>query len=380
LALTTTGKILIESKGSPQGRFSLRLSDGLVDNSFHGSEIGEWCDTLEIDQALEQTDGKILMSALSFPLGTPSEPPYVSKLARFLSDGKRDSTFAPVEFGGFLRLIALDSNQRPVAALNWFGGIDLIRPGVDGSLERLPFPSFLGRSNLMKSALQSDGTFVFEALLGDSPGTPYIFRCDFSKTFEPRVEIQSLWNGATPVEREVWESTGDYELIVRRLGHSSQALPVLVETRDGTARAGEDYVAISQVLTFAPLEIEKTIGVRILQDQKAERNEEFFVVLTDLNNPSRSPTPLRICILDEEPSEMFTFGPIREPGGGITPSFIRLIFNARATEAWHVEASTDLKNWSQAGLSGNTNGSIAREWIDASSENFPQRFYRAVKE
>jgi hypothetical protein len=149
----------------------------LVDNSFHGSEIGEWCDTLEIDQALEQTDGKILMGAQSFPLGTPSEPPYVSKLARFLSDGKRDSTFAPVEFGGFLRLIALDSNQRPVAALNWFGGIDLIRPGVDGSLERLPFPPFL--SNLRKYALQSDGTFVVEALLGDSPDRPYIFSLRF---------------------------------------------------------------------------------------------------------------------------------------------------------------------------------------------------------
>jgi hypothetical protein len=120
--------------------------------------------------------------------------------------------------------------------------------------------------------------------------------------------------------------------------------------------------------------------VPILQDQNAERNEEFFVVLTDLNNPSRSPSPLRIRILDEQPSRMFTFGPIRETGVGITPSWIRLIFNAAPTEAWHVEASTELKNWSRAGLTGNTNRIVAREWIDASSETFPQRFYRAVKE
>lgn len=373
LAVTATGKILIEFvANTPHERFSLRLSDGSVDGLFDAADIGEWCDTLEIDAALEQPDGKIVVSARPWP--GDSQPPRVSKMARFLADGKRDTTFAEAEFRGVLRLIALDSDQRISAALI---DSEIILAGTDGSLKRLPFPPL----RLTKYALELEGTVLVEALLGDSPGRPYIFRCDLSQTFEPRVDFErNAYEGVSLERTEVWESTGGYELIVRRLGNISKALPVRVETEDDTARAGEDYVPISQVLTFAPFEMEKTIVVSILKDQKAERDEEFSVVLTDPNNPSRSPATLRIHVLDEEPSRMFTLGPIQEPAFGFRPSFTRLIFNARLTESWHVEASTDLQSWSREGLEGNIDGSVAREWIDNLGADLPHRFYRAVKE
>jgi len=51
-------------------------------------------------------------------------------------------------------------------------------------------------------------------------------------------------------------------------------------TADGTARAGQDYTAVSGTLTFAPGETSKTIAVPILADGLAEGAESFTLNLT----------------------------------------------------------------------------------------------------
>ncbi|HXT49902.1 MAG TPA: Calx-beta domain-containing protein, partial [Thermoanaerobaculia bacterium] len=63
-------------------------------------------------------------------------------------------------------------------------------------------------------------------------------------------------------------------------------LPVTVDyrTEPSTALAGEDFVATSGTLTFAPNETQKAISVEILGDTKVEPDEEFFVVLSNPNN------------------------------------------------------------------------------------------------
>ncbi|HET9765766.1 MAG TPA: Calx-beta domain-containing protein, partial [Thermoanaerobaculia bacterium] len=63
-------------------------------------------------------------------------------------------------------------------------------------------------------------------------------------------------------------------------------LPVTVDyaTEDYAALAGEDYVATSGTLTFAPGEKTKTVSVEILGDTKVEPDEDFFVVLSNSNN------------------------------------------------------------------------------------------------
>ena len=58
-----------------------------------------------------------------------------------------------------------------------------------------------------------------------------------------------------------------------------QAVTVNFATRDGTARAGEDYVARSGMLTFAPGETVKTITVTVNGDKKREADEYFDVLL-----------------------------------------------------------------------------------------------------
>jgi hypothetical protein len=58
--------------------------------------------------------------------------------------------------------------------------------------------------------------------------------------------------------------------------------PVTVNfaTANGTAKAGEDYVAASGSLTFAPGETTRTITIQVKGDKKRESNESFFVNLS----------------------------------------------------------------------------------------------------
>jgi len=51
-------------------------------------------------------------------------------------------------------------------------------------------------------------------------------------------------------------------------------------TADGTARAGEDYTAVSGTLTFAPGETSKSITVVVKGDKKKEANETFSLNLS----------------------------------------------------------------------------------------------------
>lgn len=69
---------------------------------------------------------------------------------------------------------------------------------------------------------------------------------------------------------------------------SKAAVPVTVNwaTADGTATAGQDYVAASGTLTFSPGETQKTISVTVSGDVVPEPNETFRVVLSGAVNAS----------------------------------------------------------------------------------------------
>jgi hypothetical protein len=61
---------------------------------------------------------------------------------------------------------------------------------------------------------------------------------------------------------------------------SPSAVSVSFATRDGTAKAGPDYVARSGALTFAPGQITRTIPVDVVGDTTAEPDETFTVSLS----------------------------------------------------------------------------------------------------
>ena len=62
---------------------------------------------------------------------------------------------------------------------------------------------------------------------------------------------------------------------------SSDTVSVDYATADGTAKAGEDYEAVSGTLTFAAGETEKTLQVPILDDDIDEGNEKFEMRLSN---------------------------------------------------------------------------------------------------
>lgn len=64
---------------------------------------------------------------------------------------------------------------------------------------------------------------------------------------------------------------------------SQQTVTVDYATTNGTAKAPADYAAKAGTLTFSPGETSKTVSVAIKSDRKNERNETFFV---DLSNAS----------------------------------------------------------------------------------------------
>jgi hypothetical protein len=54
-------------------------------------------------------------------------------------------------------------------------------------------------------------------------------------------------------------------------------------TSNGSAKSGEDYVAQSGTLTFAPGQTSKSIAILVKGDKKKENNETFFVSLTSIS-------------------------------------------------------------------------------------------------
>ncbi|MDB5200822.1 MAG: glycoside hydrolase family 16 protein [Ferruginibacter sp.] len=69
---------------------------------------------------------------------------------------------------------------------------------------------------------------------------------------------------------------------VLQLDHaSSQTVTVSAAPIDGTAKAGDDYVAATQTVTFQPNETQKTVSISIVADDIKEGREDFKVVLSN---------------------------------------------------------------------------------------------------
>lgn len=71
-------------------------------------------------------------------------------------------------------------------------------------------------------------------------------------------------------------------------GPSADIVSVSFATSDGTAEAGSDYTAVSDVLTFDPGETSKSISVEVRGDDVHESDETFFVILSNPVNATIS--------------------------------------------------------------------------------------------
>ncbi|MGD9947261.1 MAG: trypsin-like serine protease [Desulfobulbus sp.] len=93
---------------------------------------------------------------------------------------------------------------------------------------------------------------------------------------------------AKEVQTQVWEGNSGTSLVYFLLeftgirNQPTDILSVEYTTRDGTAVAGEDYLATIGTLNLYPGETEAVIAVEIIGDTKPESNETFFL---DVFNP-----------------------------------------------------------------------------------------------
>ena len=77
------------------------------------------------------------------------------------------------------------------------------------------------------------------------------------------------------------EAAGSINIPIRRLGLTNSAVSVSFTTSNGTATAGLDYTAVSQVVNFAAGVTQQLVNIPITNDTLPEGDESVFLVLTN---------------------------------------------------------------------------------------------------
>lgn len=86
---------------------------------------------------------------------------------------------------------------------------------------------------------------------------------------------------------KILECQPTVEIKVLRVGGAKGVVSCSFATKDGTAVAPADYTAVSGTLEFAPGETEKGIVVNIIDDDVYERDEDFYLAITDATGGAR---------------------------------------------------------------------------------------------
>ncbi len=116
------------------------------------------------------------------------------------------------------------------------------------------------------------------------------------------------------------------------------ALPVTLSyaTRDGSARAGADYTAVSGTLSFAPGETARTVEVPVLDDLLHEPTESFSLVLSAANGAALVRDAAVATILDDdEPASIACGTPSFAPGSEAG----MFLWQDCATKQWHARVA-----------------------------------------
>ncbi|MDB5334621.1 MAG: hypothetical protein JWN70_240, partial [Planctomycetaceae bacterium] len=114
-----------------------------------------------------------------------------------------------------------------------------------------------------------------------------------SSSFE-QLEQRVLLTGVTNIsigDASITEGNSGTSFLVftvTRTGDTTSAVSVSYSTANGTATAGSDYTAISDVVTFAAGVTTATIAIPITGDQLFEGNENFSVNLTGVTDSAGS--------------------------------------------------------------------------------------------
>ncbi|XP_073997281.1 sodium/calcium exchanger Calx-like isoform X2 [Rhodnius prolixus] len=131
----------------------------------------------------------------------------------------------------------------------------------------------------------------------------------------------------------VKENIGKFAVSLWRHGNLEHQVRVRIQTIDGTARRIEDYIPINEIITFEPKQREKQVIVEIVDDNKWEPNEEFFLRLSLLHHDDNENVQLgrisimEVTILDDDDPGIFSFEKrgaiVKESAGSVSLKVIR---------------------------------------------------------
>ena len=181
----------------------------------------------------------------------------------------------------------------------------------------------------------------------------------------------------------IHEDEGALQVTVRR-GNDPALGPFTVDyaTADGTALAGEDYVATNGTLAFAVGESSRTFRVPIINDGMLEADQTFRVVLSNANGDASlsAATSLTVTLCDATSQTPHGFAAIHREADGT----VKLTFTGGVSKRFQpffdlypVEVSTNLVDWQALALLSRTNSETADlTFIDPPRVDAPTRFYR----
>ncbi len=260
---------------------------------------------------------------------------------------------------------------RVVTQAGWssFGLSASLNAGVSFPVNRVEAVN--GLPNHHRSPFSTSGNVSLQLPLQNLPKTALLISGELYREFKPYWTYDYPFS-LTPEPPAL--ATDAFTIIFRRLGHSAGAASLHYTTRDGTAVAGKDYVAQRGALTFAPLEVEKTITIPVLADAEDESDETLEVAVTSADGFEVLPPAMMLTIEDR---------------GGSRPAprlnHVKRLRDGRVLlggtgprDTTRLEFSPDLQTWHPlTNLLGGFNGPSA-VWLDASATNASTRYYRAV--
>jgi len=112
----------------------------------------------------------------------------------------------------------------------------------------------------------------------------------FDPTPQPTVSV---------ISTNVLESAGTVNFFIQLDHPLNRQVSIYYFTSDGTAKAGEDYIAVSNRVDFAPGETLRVGTVNITQDAKVELHESFQINLLNITNAMTTGSGT-VVILDDD--------------------------------------------------------------------------------
>ncbi|MEZ4713946.1 MAG: Calx-beta domain-containing protein [Caldilineaceae bacterium] len=220
-----------------------------------------------------------------------------------------------------LKFLALDSNQFTGSLPSQLGNlVDLIELHLEnnGSVNG-PLPGSLtnlrnlANFGFFNTGLCEPGDSTFQNWLAGI--------ANLQRTNIPCENLTVSFSAPTFRVNENGQIEGSHNV---RLSHSSsQPVTVQLNTSNGSATTGSDFVATSIIFTFSPNESSKSFVIPILQDALDEDDEAINLTLSNPTNATLgTPANAQLIIIDDDPLPTVQFSAptysINESGGGAT--------------------------------------------------------------